>query len=444
MTFLSFRWLNIVGKVPFSACVHFFSRFTCWVVSLVAVVQLADPVLACVAQAGRSEGDSDSRTSDVDDNPYLCPQHWDAKRLFEFVVVAEEKPRSIRRREPFVRAIDDAMRRLVADDSVSDPKKRIARLATAAALHYHARWDNAESDHRLEEIVSELAQLDDKRSRRDVAFYQLERKLIEFKAADDHEDDESQPETSEDKRHEDQSSESLNTNRSSRKDITSLLDEAFQFCEKTELGDRHLRLASNIVRIANLIDAEDETDKGQSKEALAAREEQFARFGKLFAESSDLKMSRYGNKLAKPAENSSNFVGETMEVVGLALDETKVDISDYKGRVVVVDFWATWCGPCLRELPKLMALYDELESDGLDVIGISLDREIEDLESFVKDKNLGWQNIFGRDAEGLSEKYGVRGIPTMFLVGKDGKVIQVANGVRELEPAIRKALKHSE
>ena len=91
---------------------------------------------------------------------------------------------------------------------------------------------------------------------------------------------------------------------------------------------------------------------------------------------------------------------------------------------MLVDFWATWCGPCVAELPNVLAAYTEYHDKGFEVIGISLDQDKGALEGFVKKREMAWPQMFdGKGWESdLVKKYGIRGIPATFLIGKDGKV----------------------
>ncbi|MES2598001.1 MAG: redoxin domain-containing protein [Verrucomicrobiota bacterium] len=108
---------------------------------------------------------------------------------------------------------------------------------------------------------------------------------------------------------------------------------------------------------------------------------------------------------------------------------------DYKGRIVMLDFWATWCGPCIAELPNLTKVYAEFHDKGFDVLGVSLDdeRTLPKLAKFTEDKGMVWPQI--ADGKGwearLVQMYGVRGIPACFLVdGNTGNLIASENDLR--------------
>ena len=122
--------------------------------------------------------------------------------------------------------------------------------------------------------------------------------------------------------------------------------------------------------------------------------------------------------------------GDVMEVSFTDIDGHKVDLATLKGKVVLVDFWATWCGPCVGELPNVLKAYYTYHDKGFEVIGISLDKEEKALRTFIKDKKVPWPQYFdGKGWENaLSTKFGIQSIPATFLIGKDGKV--AATGLR--------------
>ncbi len=99
----------------------------------------------------------------------------------------------------------------------------------------------------------------------------------------------------------------------------------------------------------------------------------------------------------------------------------KLDLADYKGKVVVLDFWATWCGPCRIEIPGLVEMQDKYASQGFSVIGISIDDEPGSVVEFYKEFKMNYPVAVGNPRVG--ELYGgIFGLPTTFLIGRDGRI----------------------
>ena len=109
------------------------------------------------------------------------------------------------------------------------------------------------------------------------------------------------------------------------------------------------------------------------------------------------------------------------------VDGKSISLADYRGKVILLDFWAVWCGPCIGEMPNVKEVYEKYHDKGFDVIGISLDDDEAVLREFIKENQLPWRQIFdgGGWSGPLAEKYGVRGIPAPFLLDREGKVISV-------------------
>lgn len=110
------------------------------------------------------------------------------------------------------------------------------------------------------------------------------------------------------------------------------------------------------------------------------------------------------------------------------LDGKKVKFpDDYKGKIVMLDFWATWCGPCMREVPHVVEAYDKFHAQGFDVLGVSLDEKdaLDQLKRVTADKKMAWPQIFdGKGWSGsLVDLYAVEGIPACWLVDGDTGLI---------------------
>lgn len=115
-------------------------------------------------------------------------------------------------------------------------------------------------------------------------------------------------------------------------------------------------------------------------------------------------------------------VGKPMPEIGLkTLGGKKVTVAALKGKVVIVDFWATWCGPCKEEMPVLQKLYAKYGKQGLVVVGVSVDRESSKLKKYLS--NLGVTFPVVHDGEhAVTERYEPAKMPSSFIIGRDGKV----------------------
>ena len=114
---------------------------------------------------------------------------------------------------------------------------------------------------------------------------------------------------------------------------------------------------------------------------------------------------------------------------GLTADGEKVAFADYQGKVVLFDFWGTWCAPCVAKLSKLEKIHKAFDGYGFEIIGVPLD-DAETLNEFYKTRTLPWKNVVDAD-EKLKEKFGVKVYPTTMLLDKDGK--HIASNLEEDE-----------
>jgi len=135
--------------------------------------------------------------------------------------------------------------------------------------------------------------------------------------------------------------------------------------------------------------------------------------------------------------------GDVLEIAFTDLFGHKVDLAAMKGKVVLIDFWATWCGPCIAELPNVLAAYKKHHDKGFEIIGISLDQDEAALKSFIKDNNMPWPQYF--DGQGwknsIAQKYSVTSIPATYLIGKNGKVVGSNLRGAQLEAEVARQLK---
>ncbi|MFQ5965374.1 MAG: redoxin domain-containing protein [Candidatus Scalinduaceae bacterium] len=126
----------------------------------------------------------------------------------------------------------------------------------------------------------------------------------------------------------------------------------------------------------------------------------------------------------------------------LDLKGNPVSLSEYKGNIVVIDFWATWYDPCIQEFPKVKEMYRKFEDKGVKFIGISLDDVIEDLKSFVEEKQIEWPQVYeGMRWKGkISKLYNVQKIPMMFVLDQEGKVRHVGSDMNKITQIVSNLL----
>ena len=150
-------------------------------------------------------------------------------------------------------------------------------------------------------------------------------------------------------------------------------------------------------------------------------------FGPILATSTNERVRAMGDSFAGTLRRLS-LPGHPMEITGTLLNGKPFDQKSLVGKVVLIDFWATWCGPCVAEIPNVLQQYEKYHDKGFEVIGISLDQDREALEKFVAEQKVPWPILFEKpEGDGwqhpLSTFYGISGIPTVILIGRDGNVI---------------------
>lgn len=342
--------------------------------------------------------EGDEKPFDFDSiNPYTADAKLKPAELVEFIFRMQDKPKSIRERPGFNEAVIDASERLMKAET-KERFKTVGALTKFETLHHMASLGDEKADKTLNEFVTSMVK--DKRPKivKEVEFLVLERRLLDVDKLD-------------------------------LKKVPDLLKEVSTYLTKQELEARHLRIASAAVHAINRLEDGD------------AREKQFGEFGKMFAKSKTRELASYGKRLSKaPGGAPSQFIGKELELEGFTTLGEVFDWKAYRGKVVVVDFWATWCGPCRREMPHVRALYNELKEKGLEVVAVSLDRDLDALGRYLEENKIPWTNLAGEETQALAQKYGVRGIPTMMLIDAKGKVVDVSHGVGRLAPKARALL----
>jgi thiol-disulfide isomerase/thioredoxin len=141
------------------------------------------------------------------------------------------------------------------------------------------------------------------------------------------------------------------------------------------------------------------------------------------------------NKAAKEGiARRESLPGNTMEFECILLNGDKLNLADLDGKVVLIDFWASWCPHCVAAVPFMKEAYDKYHDRGFEIIGYNVDwdsgEDVEFLKDYVKKENIPWYiaSAPACEEEGLvnyTEHYGIQSISTMILIGKDGKVVSI-------------------
>jgi cytochrome c biogenesis protein CcmG/thiol:disulfide interchange protein DsbE len=129
---------------------------------------------------------------------------------------------------------------------------------------------------------------------------------------------------------------------------------------------------------------------------------------------------------AKPKEAKLNFTLKDM-------DGKATSLASLKGKVIVLDFWATWCVPCKTEIPGFMDLQDRYRESGLQVVGVSVDDPLETLKPYAAEMKINYLVLQGRGRDDLLKAFGVAAVPTTVVIGRDGKICRKYSGGTAVE-----------
>jgi thiol-disulfide isomerase/thioredoxin len=197
---------------------------------------------------------------------------------------------------------------------------------------------------------------------------------------------------------------------------------------KEKLSDEQAQIAATIPQKLEAI------DKKLASEAYGV-------FGKLLKSQKEPRFAQFG-EIMLGSGRRLNLVGSKMKVSGTTFAGEPFELDSLKGKVVLVDFWATWCGPCIAEIPNIKANYEKYHEKGFEVVGISIDEDRGRLDKFMADNEMPWTILHEKNEQNnpTATYYGVNAIPFMVLVGKDGKVVSTSARGPALDDLLEKLL----
>jgi thiol-disulfide isomerase/thioredoxin len=163
---------------------------------------------------------------------------------------------------------------------------------------------------------------------------------------------------------------------------------------------------------------------------------------KKLAAGSDPRQAEAAKGALERRQKLADLKSKPVDLSFTSADGHPFDIANLRGKVVLVDFWASWCGPCMQEMPNVVSTYGKLHEKGFEIVGISLDQDKGAMEEAMKKQNMSWVQYF--DGAGwenkISKGFGIQSIPAAWLIDKKGMLREQGLRGEALAAAVEKLL----
>jgi thiol-disulfide isomerase/thioredoxin len=159
----------------------------------------------------------------------------------------------------------------------------------------------------------------------------------------------------------------------------------------------------------------------------------------------DLQISTPAREIARSGLTRLDLLNSSPTIEGTVYDGGQFDWSKYLGKVVLIDFWATWCPHCVEEIPDVKQIYEKYHDQGFDVVGISLDDDKKALAEFLDKKPLPWVTLFsdepakqGWEGAAMTKAFAIEELPTMIMIDRTGKIVSISARGEAMQPLVEK------